>query len=120
MKRYLHADGHIVWVDLSVALLRDGDGTPIHFICQILDMSAQHDSQAQLADAQATIDHQRRMAEAVFDTVDIGLLLIDRDGALRADEPTATGVHDAGVPRRPRRHRRADWARSSPRTVSRG
>ncbi len=80
VKRYLHADGHHVWVDLSVALLRDDEGTPIHFIGQILDMTAHHDYRAQLADAQATIERQRRMAEAVFDTVDIGLLLIDREG----------------------------------------
>ena len=36
-KRYLHADGHVVWGDLSVALVRGGDGCPLHFISQILE-----------------------------------------------------------------------------------
>ncbi len=40
-KRYLHADGSVVWGDLSVALVRDADGAARHFISQILDVSEQ-------------------------------------------------------------------------------
>ncbi len=80
VKRYLHADGHVVWGDLSVALLRQADGTPIHFISQILDVTEQFEYRQRLAVAQATIDHQRRMAEAVYDSVDVGLVLIDAEG----------------------------------------
>lgn len=80
LKRYLHADGRIVWGDLSVALLRAEDGEPIHFISQILDVTAQQEYRARLAEAKATIDHQRRLAEAVYDSVDVGLILIDSDG----------------------------------------
>jgi two-component system phosphate regulon sensor histidine kinase PhoR len=79
-KRYLHADGRIVWGDLSVALLRAENGTPIHFISQILDVTAQHEYERRLAAAAEIIDHQRRMAEAVYDSVDVGLVLIDRTG----------------------------------------
>lgn len=32
------------------------------------------------ASAQQTIQHQRRMSEAIFDTVDVGLVLLDRHG----------------------------------------
>ena|SRR5450432_288784 len=31
-KRYLHKDGHTVWVDLTVSLLRDASGSPKHFV----------------------------------------------------------------------------------------
>jgi PAS domain S-box-containing protein len=34
-KRYRHADGHIVWVTLSVSLIRDPAGNPLYFISQI-------------------------------------------------------------------------------------
>jgi len=80
VKRYFHADGRTVWGDLSVALLRDDDGAPIHFISQIVDMTAEYDYRAKLAEAQATIDQQRLRAEAVYDTVDVGLILIDSAG----------------------------------------
>ncbi|GAA1476863.1 hypothetical protein GCM10009623_13090 [Nocardioides aestuarii] len=80
VKRYLHKDGSVVWADLSVALLREDDGTPIHFIGQILDITEQYESRRKLAIAQATIDQQRRRTEAVHDTVDVGLVLLDAEG----------------------------------------
>ena len=80
VKRYVHRDGSVVWADLSVALLREDDGTPIHFIGQILDITEQYEARRKLAVAQATIDQQRRRTEAVHDTVDVGLVLLDAEG----------------------------------------
>jgi two-component system phosphate regulon sensor histidine kinase PhoR len=80
VKRYLHRDGSVVWADLSVALLREDDGTPVHFIGQILDITEQYEFRRKLALAQATIDQHRRRTEAVYDTVDVGLVLLDEEG----------------------------------------
>ena len=38
-KRYFHADGRVVWVMLSVSLVRGADGEPIHFISQLEDIT---------------------------------------------------------------------------------
>jgi len=38
-KRYLHKDGHIIWVLLSVSLVRSADGRPIYFVSQIQDIT---------------------------------------------------------------------------------
>ncbi|EKD39534.1 MAG: hypothetical protein ACD_75C00374G0002 [uncultured bacterium] len=38
-KRYLHKSGQVVWVMLSVSLVRDKFGAPLHFISQIQDFS---------------------------------------------------------------------------------
>jgi PAS domain S-box-containing protein len=38
-KRYIHRDGHIVWADLTVALVRDSQGLPLHAVCQIEDIT---------------------------------------------------------------------------------
>jgi PAS domain S-box-containing protein len=40
-RRYLHADGHPIDVSVHLALVRDGDGRPLHVVGQVLDVSAQ-------------------------------------------------------------------------------
>ncbi|WP_246277441.1 sensor histidine kinase [Winogradskyella ursingii] len=40
-KRYFHKNGHVVWVILSVSLVRDDLGEPLYFISMITDISAQ-------------------------------------------------------------------------------
>ena len=79
-KRYLHADGHDVWGDLSVALLRGQDGRPIHFISQILDVTEQRAHEERLEAARAEVEREHHTLEAIFETVSVGLLLIDSDG----------------------------------------
>ncbi len=37
--RFLRADGHTLWVLLSVSLIRDADGDPLYFIYQMQDIS---------------------------------------------------------------------------------
>lgn len=80
LKRYLHADGRVVWGDLSVALVRRPDGSPLHFISQILDVTEQREAEQRLTAANAELEHERQTLEAIFETVNVGLLLIDRDG----------------------------------------
>ena len=38
-KRYVHADGHAVWIQLNVSLARDDRGLPLYFITQIQDIT---------------------------------------------------------------------------------
>jgi diguanylate cyclase (GGDEF)-like protein/PAS domain S-box-containing protein len=38
-KRYLHADGHVVWVALSVSAVRDANGDPLYMIGQVEDIT---------------------------------------------------------------------------------
>lgn len=38
-KRYVHADGHVVWIQLNVSLARDDRGLPLYFITQIQDIT---------------------------------------------------------------------------------
>lgn len=47
-KRYLHKDGHIVWVNLTVSLVRDRSGEPQYFIAIIQDITARRQAQAEI------------------------------------------------------------------------
>jgi PAS domain S-box-containing protein len=38
-KRYVHKDGHTVWIHLSTSLVRDADGVPAYSVAQVLDIS---------------------------------------------------------------------------------
>jgi len=47
-KRYLHKDGRIVWVLLSVSLAREETGTPRCFISQVQDITARKEAEQDL------------------------------------------------------------------------
>jgi diguanylate cyclase (GGDEF)-like protein/PAS domain S-box-containing protein len=47
-KRYLHKDGHEVWVEVNVSVMRDATGASPQLIAQILDVSERHRMQRQL------------------------------------------------------------------------
>ncbi len=49
-KRYLHRDGHVIWAKLSVTLLRDADGEPVHFISHIQDVTSTVEAQARASE----------------------------------------------------------------------
>jgi PAS domain S-box-containing protein len=38
-KRYVHKDGRAVWIRLSVSLIRDAEGKPVHFVSQMDDIT---------------------------------------------------------------------------------
>lgn len=83
-KRYLRSDGTLLIGDLSVALLRADGGTPIHFILQIIDLTERYAFVQRLDAAEAAFELERRKADAVFDTVAVGLLLLDAAGTYLA------------------------------------
>jgi PAS domain S-box-containing protein len=47
-KRYLHKRGHVVWVLLSVSLVRDAAGAPLYFIAEVQDLTERKRLERQL------------------------------------------------------------------------
>lgn len=60
-KRYLHRNGDVVWAHINVATMRDADGTPLYFISQLRDITAERAAAEALQDWSATLE--RRVSE---------------------------------------------------------
>ena len=50
-KRYIHADGHVVWVTVSTGCVRDDAGQPVYLIGQIEDVTERREMRERLAHA---------------------------------------------------------------------
>lgn len=59
-KRYIRSDGNIMWGLLNVAVVRDSQHLPIHFISQILDISDQRKLERAKREFMATVSHELR------------------------------------------------------------
>ena len=69
-KRYLHRDGRVVWVLLSVSLVRNEKGEPLHFIAQIQDI-AERDL------ARKALEASEERLRSVIDNMIEGLIICD-------------------------------------------
>jgi PAS domain S-box-containing protein len=72
-KRYLRADGQLVWVQVNVSCVRRGGGAPDYLVSQVQDISARRRSEAQLRAA----EQRFRLA---FEEAPIGISLVALDG----------------------------------------
>ena len=48
-KQYIHADGHLIWGDLSVSAIRDAAGNVEYFVSQVIDITAEVEARRQIS-----------------------------------------------------------------------
>jgi PAS domain S-box-containing protein len=59
-KRYLHKDGHLVWVRVSVSLVRGPGGEPLHAVAQIEDITPRRLAEAEQRSAREAAEAATR------------------------------------------------------------
>jgi len=59
-KRYIHKDGSLVFVNLSVSLVRNSIGAPLYFISQMEDISARKEVDRMKSEFLSTVSHELR------------------------------------------------------------
>ncbi|WP_445939460.1 PAS domain S-box protein, partial [Pseudomonas sp.] len=72
-KRYLDSQGRIIWVLLSVALVRDSDNQPAHFVSQIQNFNERIASEMAIRERE---DYLRTLLDNVLDAI----ITIDQQG----------------------------------------
>lgn len=75
-KRYLHKHGQVVWVDLSVSIVRDESSLPMYLVAKILDITQSKRAAEAL---RASEERYRTLAESAQDFV----YIISREGVIQ-------------------------------------
>ncbi len=106
-KRYFHASGRVVWIQLSGSIVRDGRGVPVHFIAQIEDISqrkleeialthrAQRDGLTGLLNRTEFDRHLELFSDAARTGVQSTLLVVDLDGFKDLNDSAGHAAGDA-------------------------
>ncbi|MCU1372594.1 MAG: hypothetical protein JWO77_3788 [Ilumatobacteraceae bacterium] len=88
-KRYFHARGHEVPVQLDVSLVRAPDGSPRYFISHVQDITERRGTRDALASAHDALRaSQQRFAALVERSTDI-ICIIDEQGCIAYHSPAA-------------------------------
>lgn len=69
-KRYFHKSGKVVWIILSVSLVRDEEGNPLHFVSQIMDITARKQ-------AEQIIKEERKLLRTLVDNIPVKIQIKD-------------------------------------------
>jgi diguanylate cyclase (GGDEF)-like protein/PAS domain S-box-containing protein len=99
--RYLRPDGSIVWVHITVSLVRDHDGVPLYFFGQLQDVTARREAEARLAyqahhDMLTGVANRAALLEAVQEAVPRGaaLVVLDLEGFKQINDGLGHEVGD--------------------------
>ncbi|MBW6517184.1 MAG: DNA phosphorothioation-dependent restriction protein DptG [ANME-2 cluster archaeon] len=71
-KRYLRKDDEIIWINLSVSLVRDTNNTPLYFILQIENITERKQAEESLKVGMRQIDDEKNKLESILSAIGDG------------------------------------------------
>jgi PAS domain S-box-containing protein len=93
-KRYIHKQGHVVWMALNAVLVRDPGGTPRYFLAQMQDITERKRAEAQRLEAEeqrgAAVEALRASEErfrALIENAADPVSILDAAGIIRYASP---------------------------------
>ncbi|PVY70058.1 PAS domain S-box-containing protein [Tamilnaduibacter salinus] len=86
-KRYYRQDGSIMHALLSVGLVTDDKGAPLHFVSQIQDVSSEHHAVEEL-------EANRRFLQKLFDSLVDAVLVLDADTTIISHNQAAAELFE--------------------------
>ena len=94
-KRYVHKDGHIVWVFLAVSMVKDQYEKIVHFISQIQDITEQKLAEKALL-------AKRKLLKTIIDNLPLNVYLKDLQSkkilANKSEMDYVGAINDVDVP----------------------
>ena len=78
-KRYIHKDGHTVWVNISVGLVRDSQGQPLYYLPMVQDVTERKLSELNLRQVMDEKENLRLNLEAVFRSIPDAIIVVDTE-----------------------------------------
>ena len=84
-KRYFDSQGRTLWILLSVSLVRDAQGQPLHFVSQIQDFSER-------VEAERAIREREEYLRTLLDNVIDAIITIDEQGLIETFNAAAEDI----------------------------
>jgi PAS domain S-box-containing protein len=90
-KRYIHKDGHTIWIQLNVSLVWGAEGKPRHFVSQVQDITERKQTEEALrqthnelekrvAERTAELSQEHRLLRTLIDNLPDGVYAKDAAG----------------------------------------
>jgi PAS domain S-box-containing protein len=92
LKRYVHKDGHLVWVSTTSSLIRDASGGPAYYVTEMVDLTPRREAEQALAESTAALRESEERFRCAFESAAIGFALIELDGRIRAANPALCAI----------------------------
>ena len=96
-KRYIGRDGSLVWVDLFVSLVRDGESRPDYFIAVAQDISKRKRAEEALRRSEGQLKDQTIWLQSILNSLGEAVAVADENGRPLYLNPVAERLHGRGV-----------------------